>query len=67
LLFGNNTVTELFADPNYRRSVSVWREVVPASLELVERLGGFPAYTLNFRRLENLATYKTSPEASGFR
>jgi hypothetical protein len=36
-------------------------------LELVERLGGFPAYTLNFRRLENLATYKTSPEASGFR
>jgi SAM-dependent methyltransferase len=50
------SVTEGFGDPDYRRPASVWREVEPAGFELVERFGGFPVYTLNFRRPENLAT-----------
>jgi ubiquinone/menaquinone biosynthesis C-methylase UbiE len=50
------SVTEGFGDPDYRRPASVRREVEPAGFELVERFGDFPVYTLNFRRLENLAT-----------
>ena len=50
------SVTEGFGDPDYRRSASVRREVEPAGFELVERFGGFPVYTLNFRRPEYLAT-----------
>jgi SAM-dependent methyltransferase len=50
------SVTEGFGDPDYRRPASVRREVEPAGFELVERFGGFPVYTLNFRRPENLAT-----------
>src|SRR5215204_1300934 len=50
------SVTEGFGDPDYRRSASVRREVEPAGFELVESFGGFPVYTLNFRRPEYLAT-----------
>jgi ubiquinone/menaquinone biosynthesis C-methylase UbiE len=50
------SMTEIFGDPDYRRPASVRREVEPAGFELVERFGGFPAYTLNFRRPENVAT-----------
>jgi SAM-dependent methyltransferase len=46
------SVTEGFGDPDYRRPVSVRREVEPAGFELVERFGSFPVYTLNFRRPE---------------
>jgi SAM-dependent methyltransferase len=50
------SVTEGFGDPDYRRPISVRREVEPAGFELVERFGGFPVYTLNFRRPEYLST-----------
>jgi len=65
-LGGILSVTEIFGDPDYRRPASVRHEVEPAGFELVERFGGFPVYTLNFRRPEHLATHKTSPEASDF-
>jgi SAM-dependent methyltransferase len=48
------SVTEGFGDPDYRLPTSVRCEVEPAGFELVERFGGFPVYTLNFRRPENL-------------
>src|SRR5215208_4710107 len=57
------SVTEGFGDPDYRLPASVCREVEPAGFELVERFGGFPVYTLNFRRAENLATRQPPPEA----
>src|SRR5215208_2449554 len=60
------SVTEIFGDPDYRRPASVRHEVEPAGFELVEHFGGFPVYTLNFRRPEHLATHTTSPEASDF-
>jgi len=60
------SVTEGFGDPDYRRPASVRREVEPAGFGLVERFGGFPVYTLNFQRPENLATQQPPPEASGF-
>ena len=44
------SVTEGFGDPDYRRPASVRRQVEPAGFELVERFGGFPVYTLSFRR-----------------
>jgi SAM-dependent methyltransferase len=44
------SVTEIFGDPDYRRPASVRRVVEPAGFELVERFGGFPVNTLNFRR-----------------
>src|SRR5215203_3531288 len=50
------SVTEGFGDPDYRRPTSVRREVESAGFELVERFGGFPVYTLNFRRPEYLST-----------
>jgi ubiquinone/menaquinone biosynthesis C-methylase UbiE len=46
------SVTEGFGDPDYRRPVTVRREVEPAGFHLVERFGGFPAYTLNFGKPE---------------
>jgi SAM-dependent methyltransferase len=50
------SVTEGFGDPDYRRPISVRREVEPAGFELVDRFGGFPVYTLNFQRPEDLST-----------
>jgi hypothetical protein len=50
------SVTEGFGDPDYRRPASVWREVEPAGFKLVECFGGFPVYTLTFRRPENVPT-----------
>ena len=50
------SVTEGFGDPDYRRPASVRREVESAGFELVEHFGGFPVYTLNFRRPEYVAT-----------
>lgn len=44
------SITEVFGDPDYRRPATVRREVEEAGLQLVERFGGFPAYTLNFER-----------------
>jgi SAM-dependent methyltransferase len=55
-LGGILSVTEGFGDPDYRRPTSVRREVEPAGFELVEHFGGFPVYTLNFRRPEDSST-----------
>jgi ubiquinone/menaquinone biosynthesis C-methylase UbiE len=44
------SVTEIFGDPDYRRPATVRREVEAAGFKLMRRLGGFPAYTLNFER-----------------
>jgi ubiquinone/menaquinone biosynthesis C-methylase UbiE len=44
------SVTEIFGDPDYRRPVTIRREVEAAGFRLVRRFGGFPAYTLNFER-----------------
>ena len=44
------SVTEVFGDPDYRRPATVRREVEVAGFRLVERHGGFPAYTLNFEK-----------------
>jgi ubiquinone/menaquinone biosynthesis C-methylase UbiE len=44
------SVTEIFGDPDYRRSSTVRREVEGAGFRLARRFGGFPAYTLNFER-----------------
>jgi ubiquinone/menaquinone biosynthesis C-methylase UbiE len=46
------SVSEVFGDPDYRRPTTVRREVEPAGFRLVERFGGFPAYTLNFQKPE---------------
>jgi ubiquinone/menaquinone biosynthesis C-methylase UbiE len=43
------SVTEIFGDPDYRRPVTIRREVEAAGFRLVRRFGGFPAYTLNFQ------------------
>lgn len=44
------SVTEAFGDPDYRRPATVRREVEAAGFRLVEKLGGFPVYTLNFEK-----------------
>lgn len=44
------SVTEVFFDPDYHRPATVHREVEAAGFRLVERFGGFPAYTLNFEK-----------------
>src|SRR5918999_3511968 len=44
------SVTEIFGDPDYRRPVTIRREVEAAGFRLVRRFGGFPAYTLNFEK-----------------
>ena len=46
------SVTEAVGDPDYRLPVTVRREVEAAGFRLVERFGGFPAYTLNFEKPE---------------
>ena len=46
------SVTEGFGDPDYRRPTTVRHEIGPADFRLVERFGGFPAYTLNFGKSE---------------
>ena len=51
---GNLSVTEVFGDPDYRRPATVRREVEVAGFRLVERHGGFPAYTLNFEKPDAL-------------
>jgi hypothetical protein len=57
------SVTEIFGDPDYRRPATVRREVEVAGFRLVERHGGFPAYTLNFRKPETLTAEQAPPEA----
>ena len=47
---GRLSVTEVFGDPDYRRPAVVRREAEEAGFVLVERLGRFPAYTLNFQK-----------------
>jgi len=54
------SVTEIFGDPDYRRPVTVRREVEAAGFRLVRRFGGFPAYTLNF---EKLTAQEAPPES----
>ncbi len=44
------SITEIFGDPDYRGPATVRREVEDAGFRLLERHGGFPAYTLNFRK-----------------
>jgi ubiquinone/menaquinone biosynthesis C-methylase UbiE len=44
------SITEVFGDPDYRRPGTTRREAEAAGFALVERFGGFPAYTLNFRK-----------------
>ncbi len=44
------SITEIFGDPDYRRPATVRRETEVAGFRLVERFGGFPAYTLNFEK-----------------
>ncbi len=57
------SVTEIFGDPDYRGPATVRREVEVAGFRLVERHGGFPAYTLNFRKPETLTAEQAPPEA----
>ena len=45
------SVTEAFGDPDYRRASTVRREVEEVGFRLLARFGGFPAYTLNFKKL----------------
>lgn len=47
---GTLSITEAFGDPDYRRPATVRREFEEAGFVLVERLGSFPAYTLNFKK-----------------
>ena len=49
------SVTEIVGDPDYHRPATVRREAEAAGFELVERFGGFPAYTLNFEKPTPLA------------
>ena len=57
------SVTEIFGDPDYRRSSTVRREVEGAGFRLARRFGGFPAYTLNFHRRGALAAEEAPPES----
>ena len=57
------SVTEIFGDPDYRRPATVRREVEVAGFRLLERHGGFPAYTLNFRKPETLTAEQAPPES----
>jgi len=56
-------VTEVFGDPDYRRSTTVRREVEKAGFRFVSRHGGFPAFTLSFEKPESLAAEQPPPEA----
>lgn len=44
------SVTEAVGDPDYRRSATIRREAEAAGFRLIEKFGGFPAYTLNFEK-----------------
>jgi SAM-dependent methyltransferase len=57
------SVTEVFGDPDYRRPVTVRREVEAAGFRLVGRYGGFPGYTLNFEKPEALTAEEAPPES----
>jgi SAM-dependent methyltransferase len=46
------SVTDILGDPDYHRPATVHREAEAAGFKLVERFGGFPAYTLNFDKPE---------------
>jgi ubiquinone/menaquinone biosynthesis C-methylase UbiE len=46
------SVTEILGDPDYHRPPIIRREVEAAGFKLVERFGGFLAYTLNFEKPE---------------
>lgn len=47
------SVTEVFGDPDYRRAGTVLREAEAAGFRLVDRFGGFPAYTLNLEKVRD--------------
>lgn len=55
------SVTEAFGDPDFHRPATVRREAERAGFLLVEKHGGFPAYTLNFERPS--AAQQPSPES----
>jgi ubiquinone/menaquinone biosynthesis C-methylase UbiE len=57
------SVTEIFGDPDYRRSSTVRREVEGAGFRLVRRFGGFPAFTLNFQRPGGLSAKEAPPQS----
>lgn len=44
------SVTEAVGDPDYRRPATIRREAEAAGFRLIEKFGGFPAYTLNFEK-----------------
>ena len=54
------SVTEAFGDPDYHRPATVCGEAENAGFRLVEKHGGFPAYTLNFEK--PLASQQPAPE-----
>jgi ubiquinone/menaquinone biosynthesis C-methylase UbiE len=56
------SVTEIFGDPDYRRPVSVRREVEAAGFRLVRRFGVFPTYALNFQKPRVLKAEQASPQ-----
>ncbi len=56
------SVTEIFGDPDHRRSATIRREVEAAGFRLAMRFGGFPAYTLNFEKPRASAAEQPSPE-----
>ncbi len=57
------SVTEIFGDPDHRRSTTIRREFEAAGFKLAMRFGGFPAYTLNFEKPRTLAPEEPSPES----
>jgi hypothetical protein len=57
------SVTEIFCDPDYRRPLTVRREVEAAGFKLVRRFGVFPTYTLNFQKPRVLTAEQASPES----
>jgi SAM-dependent methyltransferase len=60
------SLTEVFGDPDYRCPDTVLREAEAAGFRLVERFGGFPAYTLNLEKPDTLPeeTVKSGPHTS---
>jgi ubiquinone/menaquinone biosynthesis C-methylase UbiE len=60
---GVRSVTEIFGDPDYRRPVTVRREIEAVGFRLVRRFGGFPTYTLDFQKPRDLTAEQASPES----